>query len=303
MSNLEPRPRIIDYEGSSYRTDFWEGKGRDYEDRAERIAIRRLLPRGGRRLLEVGAGFGRLTEEYAAYDQVVLHDYSFSQLQYAREQKGDERHLYVASDAYRLPFKPGIFDGATMIRVLHHMANVDAVLAQIHRTLVHGGTFILEFANKRNVKSAVRFALKQQTWNPHDLDPVEFVELNFDFHPDYIANALKQAGFKTERSLPVSFFRLGLLKRTLPASLLAGVDGLTQLTGWLYAPSIFTRNTVINSGAPNNLHLNGDDLFICPECGGDLRREGSALVCLRDGLRWAIRDGIYDFKSPIDADG
>ncbi|MDL1900244.1 methyltransferase domain-containing protein [Anaerolineae bacterium CFX9] len=303
MPNPEPRPRIIDYEGSTYRTDFWEGKGRDYEDRAERIALRRLLPAGGRRLLEIGAGFGRLTEEYAGYSQVVLHDYSFSQLQYAREQKGDGRYLYVASDAYRLPFKPGVFDGATMIRVLHHMANVDAVLAQIHRTMVHEGMFILEFANKRNVKSALRFALKKQTWNPHDPEPVEFVELNFDFHPDYIAEALSRAGFRTDRMLPVSFFRLGLLKRLIPASILAGLDGLTQLSGWLYAPSVFTRNRVIHPDAPDNLHLNGDDLFICPECGGALRRDGIALVCQNDGLRWAIRDGIYDFKSPVDADG
>ena len=67
----DPRPRICDYEGSNYRTEFWEGKDRDYEDRVERVALRRLLPASGRRLLEIGAGFGRLTNEYAAFDQVV----------------------------------------------------------------------------------------------------------------------------------------------------------------------------------------------------------------------------------------
>ena len=68
------RPPICDYEGSNYRTEFWEGKGRDYEDQVERIALRRLLPKHGRRLLELGAGFGRLTSEYNMYDQVVLCD-------------------------------------------------------------------------------------------------------------------------------------------------------------------------------------------------------------------------------------
>lgn len=62
----EKRPTIIDYENSTYRADFWEGRGRDYEDRVERIALRRLLRVRGRRLLEVGAGFGRLTNEYRA---------------------------------------------------------------------------------------------------------------------------------------------------------------------------------------------------------------------------------------------
>ncbi|NJO83820.1 MAG: hypothetical protein HC828_14170 [Blastochloris sp.] len=56
-------PKICDYEGSNYRTEFWEGRGREYEDQVERIALRRLLPpEGGRRLLEIGAGFGRLTK-------------------------------------------------------------------------------------------------------------------------------------------------------------------------------------------------------------------------------------------------
>ncbi len=43
----DSRPPICDYEGSNYRTEFWEKRGRDYEDRVERIALRRLLPRRG----------------------------------------------------------------------------------------------------------------------------------------------------------------------------------------------------------------------------------------------------------------
>ena len=35
---------ICDYEGTSYRARFWEGQGREYEDLAERIALKRLLP-------------------------------------------------------------------------------------------------------------------------------------------------------------------------------------------------------------------------------------------------------------------
>ena len=73
MNNPKPdRPSICDYEGSNYRTEFWENQGRDYEDKAERIALRRLMPRRGKRILEIGAGFGRLSSEYlAAYDQVA----------------------------------------------------------------------------------------------------------------------------------------------------------------------------------------------------------------------------------------
>jgi SAM-dependent methyltransferase len=299
MTNQEPpRPRICDYEGSNYRVEFWESKSRDYEDRVERIALRRLLPTSGVRLLEIGAGFGRLTNEYQHYDQVVLLDYSLSQLQYAQEYLGkSSRFVYVAADAYRLPFHRGVFDGVTIIRVLHHMADAPAALSQVRRVLSPGGKFILEFANKRNLKAMLRYALRRQNWNPYDLDPVEFVELNFDFHPRFIANALTAAGFKTERRLPVSYLRVGWLKEKLSTDLLVNLDSMLQNSGLLYAPSVFTLNTAIGD-SPDNLKQG--KLFACPECGGELLVEGDVIHCGRDGLRWAIRDGIYDFKAPLD---
>ena len=54
MPETNTAPRICDYEGSDYRTRFWEDKHRDYEDTVERRVLRRLLPDGGKRLLEVG---------------------------------------------------------------------------------------------------------------------------------------------------------------------------------------------------------------------------------------------------------
>ena len=296
----DSRPPICDYEGSNYRTEFWEGRGRDYEDRVERIALERLLPHGGRRLLEVGAGFGRLTNEYDSFGQVVLLDYSLSQLQYAQENLGrSARYVYVAADAYHLPFHPGVFDAVTMVRVLHHMANVEAVLTQIRRVLVQNGVFILEHANKRNIKSIVRHALKKQSWDPNDLAPVEFVELNFDFHPEHIRRELQRSGFTIQTRLPVSLFRLDQLKDTVPLDVLTKLDGLFQQSGLLVTPSIFVRSVAVGS-TPNN--LGRDMLFACPECGGELERRGDTITCLRDGLRWSVRDGIYDFKAPLESD-
>ena len=293
------QPRICDYEGASYRTDFWEDKGREYEDRVERVVLRRLLPAsGGRRLLEVGAGFGRLTDEYSAYRQVVLLDYSLSQLQYAQEHHGrDDRFVYVAADAYTLPFHPGVFDGATMIRVIHHMANVPAVLGQVRRVLTPNGVFILEHANKRNFKAMARYALKKQDWNPYDEEPVEFVELNFDFHPEYIRRALREAGFSTNTRVPVSYLRLGALKRRLSANALVNIDRVLQHSHLLFSPSIFTRNVAVGNTVDN---LKRDLLFACPNCGGALVREDDVVRCTRDNRRWAVRDGIYDFKAPLD---
>lgn len=298
MSKPDLRPNICDYEGSDYRTAFWEGKGRNYEDRVERVALRRLLPKQGRRLLEIGAGFGRLTQEYAGFEQVVLLDYSLSQLQYAQEQFGrDGRYVYVAADAYHLPFGEGVFDGATMVRVIHHIADINSVLAQVNRVLASHSVFVLEHANKRNLKAMVRYALKKQAWNPHDLAPVEFVELNFDFHPAHVQQALNDAGFIVEQRIPVSFFRLNALKQHAPLELLVTLDSLLQYSALLYSPSIFVRS---KTSANNPDNIASDSIFACPECGGELVQVDDTMRCVRDELRWAVRDGIYDFKAVLE---
>ena len=78
------RPPVCDYEGSDYQTTFWEQGERDYEDQAEAVALKRLLPVSGKLLLEIGAGAGRNTPRYNGFERIVLLDYSRTQLQQAR---------------------------------------------------------------------------------------------------------------------------------------------------------------------------------------------------------------------------
>ena len=224
-----PRPDIIDYEGSRYRSEFWEDANRDYEDRVERGALRRLLPGSGHRLLEVGAGYGRLTPEYQDFDQIVLLDYSLTHLQDAQERLGRKpQYVYVAADVCQQPFCTAAFDAATTIRVLHHLPDVPGALAEMARVLEAQGKLVLEHASKRHVKSVLRHAFGLQTWSPYTLEPLEFVPLNFDFHPEYMRRTLTEVGFNVGARLPVSWLRLGLLKRWLPTGLLVGVDSLLQ---------------------------------------------------------------------------
>ncbi len=49
-------PPVCDYEGSDYQSSFWDQGGREYEDRTEAIALKQLLPKHGRLMLELGAG-------------------------------------------------------------------------------------------------------------------------------------------------------------------------------------------------------------------------------------------------------
>ncbi len=300
MTSSRKTPPICDYEGSNYCTDFWEGRGREYEDLVERIALRRLLPATGRRLLEIGAGFGRLTPMYNGFEQVVLLDYSKSQLRQAQARLGrGDRYTYVAADFYNPPLADSLFDAATMIRTIHHAQNVPLVLRQVRRVLAPAGTFILEFANKRHLKAILRYWLRRQTWNPFAPEPVEFVELNFDFHPRWMAERLREADFTIERRLTVSHFRVPLLKRCLPARLLAAADGLVQWTGrwWQLSPSVFIRARQNKPGPPPS----PASFFRCPRCTGTgWHSTESLLTCRTCGARWAVDDGIYDFKAPLE---
>ena len=295
----EKRPPVCDYEGSDYQTRFWESGGREYEDRCEAIALRHLLPQSGKLILELGAGAGRNTLRYQGFNRVVLLDYSRTQLQQAQERLGtSDRYIYVAADIYRLPFVNSLFNAATMIRTLHHMADAPAALHQVRNVLQPGATFILEYANKRNLKAILRYTLRLQAWNPFELQPVEFAPLNFDFHPRAVHVWLQEAGFKTEKTLAVSHFRVDALKRNIPVSILAGLDSLLQWTGMFIqlTPSIFIKAGV-EGGATGSISGDPKAFFKCTECGhAPLKDEGDGLACPTCARIWKIVDGIYDFR-------
>lgn len=297
-------PPVCNYEGSDYQTSFWDQGGREYEDRAEAIALKRMLPASGTLMLELGAGAGRNTPRYAGFERVVLLDYSTTQLAQAQERLGRiDKYIYVAADIYRLPFRDGLFDAATMIRTLHHMADAPRALKQVRDVLQPGAVFILEFANKLNLKSILRYWIGRQAWNPFNLEPVEFVKLNFDFHPKAIRNWLGELGFSVEKTLAVSHFRLGILKRTVPAKLLAALDGFLQPTGalWQLTPSIFTKARVPgNKSGASPMPTRVIDLFKCPDCGNEKLEEREGHVyCPNCQAKWALRDGVYDFREKL----
>ena len=291
----EQTPPVCDYEGSDYQQRFWDQGGRAYEDAVEGFALRRLLPSGGSFMLELGAGAGRNTPRYQHFDRVALVDYSRTQLLQARTRLGDaSRYLYVAADVYHLPFVDRLFDAATMIRTLHHMADPILALSQTQRVMQGEGIFILEFANKRNLKAILRYVLGKQAWNPFSREPVEFAPLNFDFHPKAIHGYLEKCGFNVEQQLTVSHFRAGFLKRLIPLNLLVDLDSLLQWTGrWLQlSPSVFIRSRVKATGKP----ASGEFVFQCPACGTPLAEAASDLQCDGCHVLWPYQDGIYDFR-------
>ena len=287
---------ICDYEDSQYQSQFWDQGERVYEDQVEAIALQRLLPPRGDLLLELGAGAGRNTPRYKNFKRIVLVDYSTSQLQQARASLGDsDRYIYAAANIYHLPFIPGLFDAATLIRVLHHMADAPYALRGIRQVLKPGGIFILEFANKQNLKAILRYIFRRQSWNPFSREPVEFARLNFDFHPAAVRSWLQRSGFNVQRQLTVSHFRIDFLKRRLPLKLLVTLDSLAQWSGDLcqLSPSVFVRTQAVGE----TTKAAAGQFFRCPACGNSpLEASSASLDCSACGRQWLIQDGIHDFR-------
>jgi SAM-dependent methyltransferase len=289
-------PPICNYEGSDYQNTFWDAGGRAYEDGAEAVALSRLLPASGEIMLELGAGAGRNTPRYQGYRRIVVLDYSTTQLKRAQQALGsDERYIYVAADIYRLPFVDDLFDGATMIRTLHHMVEPRQALDQVRRVLKQDACFILEFANKRNLKSIMRYVSGRQYWNPFSPEPIEFAPLNFDFHPGTVRAWLKQTDFIIERQLTVSHLRSGFLKRFLPLKFMVWFDSMAQLTGdwWQLSPSVFVRSRAgthwVGKSQPGAF-------FACPACNAALADTAPLLTCPSCGNTYSAEGGIYDFR-------
>ena len=294
---------VIDYEGSQYRVDFWVGQGRQYEDAAERLAIRRMLPANGGRIAEIGAGFGRLADLYAGYEQIVLFDYSRTLLQEAARERGhDPRFVFVAGNIYTLPLASGILDSLVMVRVMHHLADVPAALQQLRRVMHHHSVGVIEFANKRNIKALARWGLRRQSWSPLSEEPVEFVRLNYDFHPNWMARQVDAAGLTVQQRYAVSHFRLGALKERIDAKTLARIDSWLFAAGGTFplAPSVFLKVGASAGGVRTDAPTIAQ-LLRCPICGAEPleQRVEDRVACVQCHSTFGRRSGVWDMKEAV----
>ena len=93
----------------------------------------------------------------------MLVDYSGSQLQQAQARLGNlEKYIYVAADIYHLPFVGGVFDAATMIRTLHHMADARREI----RLVALEGYFVAALAANEDPGHGVYYRLCRGRFGP-----------------------------------------------------------------------------------------------------------------------------------------
>jgi ubiquinone/menaquinone biosynthesis C-methylase UbiE len=248
-----------DYENYDYR-QFWQDDKRLYEDSSERIVIKKFirpLEKRGRIFVDLGCGFGRLFNEYKDFEKIILVDYSVNNLKNAKEAVDkflnyDEalmkKVVFVAADVTCLPFKPSFADTAMTVRVMHHIDNVERFINEASRILKPDGYFLVEFANKRNLKNIIKFMFGRLKQSPFDSRPLQIGATILDYHPKFIKSLLRQTGFKILKQVSASNYRLGFLKRHINLKVLLFFENIYQdIFSFIdTGPSIFLKT--INVG-------------------------------------------------------
>ena len=118
-------------------------------------AIRPLF--GCKMVLDLCAGTGDMALALFSYPQfegtVVLSDFALPMLKLARKKLGrfQNRAFLVCADAEKLPFKPEVFDGATLGFSLRNLESLSTFAGEARRVMQGGGVgSFLEIAHPSN---------------------------------------------------------------------------------------------------------------------------------------------------------
>lgn len=230
---------------------YWEG--RDYEHQSELIALNAFLLKIPKIkvVLEIGSGFGRLTPSYIfRAKKVILTDPSARLLKLARSRFSLKKVKFIQSrlETIRKKIRKGSVDLVILIRVLHHIEDIDEAFYQINRMLTKNGFFVLEFANKKHLKAMLSEIFKGNLTFSHDIFPKDLISkrrkkyLPFkNYHPDFIKEKLIENGFKIIEVRSVSNIRSTRAKKILPLEFLLILEEVLQkvLSFFYFGPSIF----------------------------------------------------------------
>ena len=238
---------------------YWQG--RDYEHESEIIAIKAFLKKIPKikKILEIGSGYGRLTPYYKfRANKIILADPSSKLLKIARKKLISKKIRFVHSKVENLKdqLRANCTDLVLVVRVLHHIENIDQAFAVMQNLLKKNGYLILEFANKKHLKATVGEFLKGNLTFPLEIFPldkrspksVKKKTLPFvNYHPDQITEKLESLGFTIIERRSVSNIRSTKIKKILSKELLLFFEKYLQipLSHINFGPSIFilAKNT------------------------------------------------------------
>lgn len=243
----------IGYDQYDYK-QYWQG--REYEHQSEVHALKHFIKTIGKRKLtvDVGSGFGRLAPIYLPSTQkAILLEPSKKHSRIAQKdlEKKYQNFKIVNSQVEEInrtiKEKPDLI---IMVRVLHHIKDLESVLNKLFKLLKPGGYFILEFANKEHAKATIKEVLAGNITFPWDILRKDIRSKHnrnkktlpfINYHPEDVKNCLLSAGFEIEEIRSVSNFRNKIFKTFIPLPILLAIERCAQnMFGSLtFGPSIF----------------------------------------------------------------
>jgi SAM-dependent methyltransferase len=282
------------YEGFDYAS-FFDAQDRRLLDRLERLVVSELLPRQGRRIVDLGGGFGRMTGTYAGrFEEAYLVDSAWSLLQQAR-QRWQDRLIVVAADIRHPPFRDGAFDAALAVRVLHHFSDPRSVIIRSARLLSQGGTLVFNYSNKRNLHRMLGVASGNREAHPFRRGIERYGPRSFGLHPKDVTVMLEEADLRVKQRRGVGIVDkmaplLGRAAEILPpGKTLSRVPGVAKL-----APSVFEAAVAATGRSCPEERTP----FVCPACRGSVAgaADGKRYRCPACAAEFPLRDGIWDFR-------
>ncbi len=299
----------LDYDYSTYWTQ------RVYENLSEKNVLNKIFSeKRGTWFLDIGGSYGRLASTYTLqYKNPIIIDYSLKTL---IKNKDVVRSKYpnielIAANAYKMPFKESVFDGALMVRVLHHIENPKKYFKEVKRILKNDATYVQEFANKVHLKAKVRELLKfnKDFFNKDPYQQPIGANLEgsgkkqggifLNYHPAHIRMLFNNLGFKLKRRFGCSFLRSPFVKKIIGHDIMLFLEKIMQNTlSWTnISPSIIFEAT-LKKKEPKKIEFNNiRDILVCPSCKGDLSFEGQDLaLCKNCSSKFFKRESIWDFR-------
>lgn len=235
------------YDDADFSYDqYWQS--RQYEHQSEVTALAELLKKAKfKHAVDIGGGYGRLSKVLLKYAKTVtLIEPSQKQRTLGRKFLQDAVEIKSG-----LSDKTGLAaascDLVIMVRVMHHLPDPAATIAEINRILTPKGKLILEFANSTNLKAQIRAFLTGHPILPIPIERRSATNIKnqtipfVNHHPHSVFKLLKKNGFVVKKTLSVSNFRSPFLKKILPIAILNYLEKILQkiLSYVSFGPSLF----------------------------------------------------------------
>jgi ubiquinone/menaquinone biosynthesis C-methylase UbiE len=282
------------YENADYEI-FWTGIQQQKLDELEQVLVAKMLHLPARRMMDIGCGYGRLWERYQAQcDEIVLLDSSKSLLKQAYHRSGG-RAICLACDLHAIPFRDGAFDQVMMVRVLHHLPDTHAAMAELSRLITPGGHLLFSYCNKKNAERVLRWLVGKNSYHPYKLEPAWVWERFFMHHPHYIHQNLEDVGLQVKREMGAGVLDkiagiLGKAGKNFPLGVtLAPLFASQAVAPWIFVDALKSGERMDVSMLPL------EQLMRCPQCHGDLEKDAGGMHCITCKTHYPMTDGVYHF--------